>query len=353
MNSVAVLLALLFAQDPVRQASGVTVAPKPTPILPEGGAGLAAKYPGDAGLEKDPDVVFAESFDGGVDEIAGRWDQVAGQPIMSKSDDVPPGSARKQSLLLTRVAGGTSGYLDGGNFYRRVKGHDQLYLRFYMKFNQEHAPIHHYGAGLIGYNPPSRWPLGGAGIRPKGDGSFLTQVEPGDFKTWYFYTYWQEMGASPPAGQTWGNTFETEVPARPVERERWICLELMVKLNDVGDSNGEQAYWLDGRLSRKGDAVTSYQGKGFPSSGTWTYDKFAPGVAKDGIAWDDAKKKGEPAKGGNAFPGFAWRSTPELNINAVWLYRYMSKPETGTSKVWWSNLVVAKKYIGPLAPAGK
>jgi hypothetical protein len=29
----------------------------------------------------------------------------------------------------------------------------------------------------------------------------------------------------------------------------------------------------------------------------------------------------------------------------------MSKPETGTSKVWWDHLVVAKKYIGPLKPA--
>jgi hypothetical protein len=361
MRTIALVLGLLAAQDEVRQAPSSTVAvePRPTPPLPEGPTGLAAKYPGDAGIEKDPDVVFTESFDGSVKEIAGRWDAVAGQPILSTSDDLPPGSSRKQSLLLTRVVGGTDGYTDGGNFYRRLKndrggyGYDQLYLRFYTKFNREHAPIHHFGAGLIGYNPPSRWPLGGAGIRPRGDNSFLTQVEPGDFKTWYFYTYWQEMGGSPPAGQTWGNTFEGGVPDRPVDRDRWICIELMVKMNDVGDSNGEQAYWLDGKLSRKGDQVTSYQGKGFPSTGTWTYDRFMPGVAKEGIAWDYGTKKGQPVKGGKAFPGFAWRSAPELNINAVWLYRYFSKPETGTSKVWWSNLVVAKKYIGPLTPPGK
>jgi hypothetical protein len=353
------LMGAAFGQESeVRQAPGSPVAasPQPTPPLPEGPAGLAAKYPGDAGIENDPDVVFTESFSGSVEDICGRWDQAAGQPIMSISPEVPPGSRRKQSLLLTRVAGGTAGYQDGGNFYRRLRndkggyGYDQLFFRFYMKFNQEHAPIHHYGAGLIGYNPPSRWPLGGAGLRPKGDQSFITQVEPGDFKSWYFYTYWQEMGGSPPAGQTWGNTFEADVPARPVERERWICLELMVKMNDVGDSNGEQAYWLDGKLSRKGDAVTSYQGKGFPSSGTWYYDRFAPGVAKEGIAWNYAQKKGEAAPGGKPFPGFTWRSSPDLTINAVWLYRYMSKPETGTSKVWWSNLVVARKYIGPLSP---
>jgi hypothetical protein len=268
---------------------------------------------------------------------------------MTKSDDVPPGSAGKSSLLLTRVAGGTKGYMDGGNFYRLLKpGYDQLYFRFYMKFNQEHAPIHHYGAGILGYNPPSRWPLGGAGIRPRGDNSFVTQVEPGDFTTWNFYSYWQEMGGSPPKGQTWGNSFELDVPARPVAREKWICLEVMVKMNDVGDSNGEQCYWIDGQLSRKDGQVTAYVGKGFPQSGTWTFDKFFPGVTKEGVVWDYEKGKGVPMMGGKPFPGIRWRSSNDLNINALWLYRYMSKPETGTSKCWWDNLVVAKKYIGPL-----
>ena len=51
----------------------------------------------------------------------------------------------------------------------------------------------------------------------------------------------------------------------------------MAKMNDVGDSNGEQAYWLDGKLSRTADGkITSYLGKGFPSAGTWTYDRFKP-----------------------------------------------------------------------------
>jgi hypothetical protein len=345
----------------VRQAPGATtsVAPKPTPPIAEGSTGLASKYPGDIGIEKDPDVVFAENFEGSVDEIASHWDQAAGQPIMSKSDEVPPGSGGKQSLLLTRVAGGTAGYKDGGSFYRRLKndkggyGYDQLYFRLYMKFNKEHSPIHHYGSSFWGYNPPSRWPMGGAGLRPKGDQSWVSQVEPGDFKTWTFYSYWQEMGGSPPKGQTWGNSFEYGMPDRPVEKEKWICLELMVKMNDIGDSNGEQAYWLDGKLSRNGDMITSYVGKGFPSSGTWSFDKFQPGVKKEGVAWDYAQGKGVNHEGGKPFPGIAWRNVPELNANAIWLYRYMSQPETGTSKLWWSNVVVSKKYVGPITPAKK
>ena len=340
-----------------KQASLVTVAPRPTPALPEGRTGIAAKYPGDAGIEKDPDVVFVEMFEGTVDAICSRWESVGGKQILSKSDEAPPGSSGKQSLLLTRVAGGTEGYMDGGNFYRRIRndrggfGYEHLFLRFYMKFNQDHAPIHHYGAGLVGFRPPTSWPQGRAGQRPDGDARWTTQVEPGDFSSWFFYTYWQGMGGSPPRGQTWGNSFEIGAPPRPVARERWICLEVMVKMNDVGDSNGEQAYWLDGKLSRDAQGrITSYLGKGFPSSGTWVYDKFKPYAAERGITWDDPQSRGVPVEGGRPFPGFEWRNTPELNINAIWLYRYMSRPEQGTSKVWWDHLLVSRKYIGPMTP---
>ena len=123
-------------------------------------------------------------------------------------------------------------------------------------------------------------------------------------------------------------------------------------MNDVGDWNGEQAYWLDGKLSRSQDGkATSCLGKGFPQSGVWIYDKFQPFAAGQGVAWDYEQGQGVPIEGGRPFPGFAWRSTPELNINAVWLYRYMSQPETGRSLVWWDHVVVAKKYIRPLTPS--
>ena len=338
----------------------MTVEHRPTPPLPEGSTGIAARYPGDVGIDKDPEVVFVESFEGSVAEICSHWESVAGQSIMSKSDEVPPGSGGKQSLLLTRVAGGTQGYRDGGNFYRRLKnekggyGYDQLFFRFYMKFNKEHAPIHHYGSGLVGFNPSTPWAQGGAGERPKGNARWTSQVEPGNFTTWNFYSYWQEMGGSPPRGQTWGNAFEAGVPPRTVAKDQWICLEIMVKMNDVGDSNGEQAYWLDGKLSRNREGkITSYLGKGFPSVGSWMYDTFVPYATRPGITWDYQQGKGVPLEGGKPFPGFAWRSTPKLNINGLWLYRYMSQPEKGTSKVWWDHVVIAKKYIGPLTPISR
>ncbi|MGE0759376.1 MAG: hypothetical protein AB7O38_20320 [Pirellulaceae bacterium] len=355
MLSVTTRTAL--AQPAIQQASSIAVPPVTMPEIPEGHTGIAAKYPGDVGIESDPDVIWVETFEGSVDEICSHWESAAGKEIMSKSDDVVAGSGGKESLLLTRVAGGTAGYRDGGNLYRRLTngsggyGYDQVYFRFYMKFNAGHAPIHHYGSGLVGFNPPTPWAQGGAGERPQGDSRWSTQVEPANFDSWNFYSYWQEMGGSPPRGQTWGNSFESGMPRRVVEKEKWICLEVMAKMNDVGQRNGEQAYWLDGKLSRTSDGrVTSYLGQGFPSVGTWTFDKFRPYQRDEGVEWDYQSLRGVPIEGGRPFSGFAWRNTPALNINAIWLYRYMSRPETGTSQVWWDHLVVARRYIGPLTP---
>jgi len=90
------------------------VAPLATPPIAEGNRGIAARYPGDV-ASNGPDVVFVESFEGSVDEICSHWNR-SPQAIMSKSDEVPPGSGGKHSLLLTRVAGGTQGYMDGAIF---------------------------------------------------------------------------------------------------------------------------------------------------------------------------------------------------------------------------------------------
>ena len=210
------------------QASATVVEPKPTPEIAEGNTGIAAKYPGDVGIEKDPDVVFAENFEGSVDENCSHWEQAAGKPIMSKSDEVPPGSGGKQSLLLTRVVGGrrkAEKYMDGGKFYRRLKndkggyGYDQLFFRFYMKFNKEHSPIHHYGGSFWGYNPPSQWPMGGAGVRPKGNQSWVTQVEPGNFSQVAQLHLLAEHGWQPATGPDLGqHASRSACPGLPFPR---------------------------------------------------------------------------------------------------------------------------------------
>ena len=132
-------------------------------------------------------------------------------------------------------------------------------------------------------------------------------------------------------------------PDLMVERGKWICVEHMMKLNDVGDSNGEQALWIDGKL-------VSHLSKGNPK-GVWIFDKFTPGKGGPGIRWNDAKGDREgfqvPAAGA-PFDGFRWRTDPALNLNFVWLYIYTQKPAGHRMQVWFDDLVVATEYVGPV-----
>ena len=301
--------------------------------LPEGASGLAAKYPGDKGIEKDPAVRFVEGFDGpSVDAIAKRWDNVTSKPIMSLSKDVPPGSGGRASLLMTHTGGeGT-----GGHFYRRLRpGQSVVFARTYVKFDRDCAPIHHFGTHLGGFNPPTPWPQGGAGLRPDGAKRFTTGVEPyGKSWSWDFYTYWQGMHVHGD-GRYWGTPFPTGGAKPQVAKDKWICVEMMVKVNDPPTaSNGEQAFWIDGKLFRRDGQVVSHVGPGFPR-GRWTGGWWRPEAG---------------AKGG--FEGFRWRTTEKLAVNYLWTYLYITKaPKGHVSKVWFDHVVLADKYIGPLAPA--
>jgi len=47
---------------------------------PEGDSGIAARYPGDKGIENDPNVVFIEKFDeGSLEAVFKRWNSVGGK----------------------------------------------------------------------------------------------------------------------------------------------------------------------------------------------------------------------------------------------------------------------------------
>lgn len=298
--------------------------------LPEGETGIAHRYPGDVGIERDPEVLFVEDFTGSIDAVFQRWEDVNNRELMSLSEEVPPGSAGKNSMLFThRGAGGQTS--SGAGLYRRLlPGYDQLYVRMYVKFNPDCYPLHHFGASMGGYNPPTRWPQGHAGERPSGDDRFSTNVEPfGKEWRWDFYTYWTGMRTNPDT-RFWGNDFIND-PDLKVERGRWVCLEFMIKMNDpVTDSNGELALWIDGRLRKKDGQVISHLGKGFPN-GKWVWDSWIP------------NPEGAP------FKGFQWRKGNELDLNYIWLYVYYTGvPEDYISKVWFDNVVVAKNYIGPM-----
>lgn len=310
---------------------------KPEPV-----AGIASRYAHDRGIGEDPAVIFNEDFEqASLERIGSRWDTVRNVEVMSLSSDVPSGSGGKQSLLMSQLAEkGT-----GGDLYRQLgDGYDKLYTRMYVKFADDCEPVHHFGTCVGGNNPATRWPSVRAGQPTKGDESFWLGVEPfGSRWQWDYYVYWCDMRGSPPRGQTWGNSFIHDDTLK-VRRGQWTCIEVMVRMNDVGDTNGELALWIDGRQ-------VSHLGKGFPR-GKWVFDKFLPGQEGDGVRWNQTTGDREYFKtsaGGDPFEGFRFRTAEPLQVNFLWLYLYITKGTRGhANRVWFDDVVLATEYIGPL-----
>jgi hypothetical protein len=293
--------------------------------------GIASQYVGDEGIQDDPQAVFVENFEeGSLPAVKARWEDVYDSGVMSLDADIPAGSWGTRSLLMTH----TGGQGTGGHLYRRLlPGYDQLYLRFYVKFDPATHPIHHF-VHMGGYNPSSPWPQGGAGVRPDGTDKLSTGIEPyGSAWRWDFYTYWMHMRGNPGDPQYWGNDFIND-PGLQVARGEWICVELMMKMNDPLTSyNGEQALWINGQPWTKDGQTTSHFGLGFPN-GDWVWDSFIP----------------DP--GGSPFEGYQWRTVNALNLNYVWLLLYITTAPAGhVSRVWFDNVVLAQSYIGPMGRA--
>jgi len=294
-------------------------------------SGIAGLYPGDVGIEDDPRIVFVEQFEEEtLDDLFANWDDIRNPQNMSLSDDVPISSGGKQSLKVRHI-----GQVDtGAHLYRRLlPGYDKLYMRTYIKFASDCGPIHHFYQGG-GYNPPTRWPQGGAGEKPNGDDRFTCEITPyGNYDPWHwdFYVYWMDMHICPD-GKYWGNDFINDLTFS-ADKGKWICLEMMIKLNNpVSESNGELALWVDGKLRYKDGQCISWLGEGFPKGG-WVWDSFIP----------------DPM--GDPFGGFRWRFDENLNINFIWLLVYITQAQEGyISDVWYDHTVVAREYIGPISP---
>jgi hypothetical protein len=306
--------------------------------------GLASRYPGDVGIERDPAVILVENFESALGDIHKRWETVVSPEEQHESADVAPGSAGKKSWFIDRQASASPG------LYTRLKnrsggfGFDKVHARYYVKFAEDCGEIGHFGTCLGGNNPATPWPMVNAGHPTDGAKSFWSGIEPfGPSWTWDYYTYWHEMRGSPPRGQTWGNTFVRD-PNLKVEKGRWICVEQMIRMNDIGQSNGEQALWINGQL-------VSHLKPGEPK-GLWTFDKFTPGQGGEGVRWNSETGDRESFSvppGGAPFEGFSWRTDPKLNVNFVWLYAYTKKPAGHRIRVWFDDVVVAGEYIGPIA----
>ena len=283
-------------------------------------AGLAAKYPGDQGIEQDSAVIFAEDFERAqLASLVGRFTNLKHPTSISIVRDSPPMSLGRTSLRMTSIGGVST----GGTLYKNLsKGYELLYLRYYIKYPSG-GTYHHTSAWLGGYNPPADWPDRNAGIKPLGHDRFSIAAEPVDANDHLdFYTYWMGMRGGPT--DYWGN-FLIHDPTLTLTRDRWTCVEIMVKVNEpVTESNGELALWIDGTL-------LSHLGPGRPE-GSWTGGIFTPSHV------------------GKTFEGFQWRNDPALQLNWFMLQHYATKDPPGyVGHVLFDHVVLATSRIGCLS----
>lgn len=298
--------------------------------------GIAARHPEDRGIAADPEVIFATDFEDGIKAPL----KIERKGVAAFTDAAVPFSGKVCAQITA-----TKDVDEGGDISLRwPTGVDTCYMRVYIRFDAETAMPHHF-INMTAMTDTYKYRWGGAaGLKPEGgkDGKVGTTLEPpkGENGAWKFYSYWHEMHSwQTPEGRSdgrpsafYGNNFSVEGSPKLV-RDAWICVEMMLKLNTVGQNDGEQAFWIDGRK-------IGHWKKGNPS-GTWIRENFA--------TFGQYNTKPQP------FEGFNWRTADELKINNVKLQWYLSSDQTWKkmtavrNTVYFDNLVVAKSYIGPLA----
>jgi hypothetical protein len=273
----------------------------------QGDPGLASKYPGDEGLGKDPAVLFHDDFESGAP--GERWDELkmkggTGAVEAEKDAKIARGSASARATLRK------GGAEDIGFWKRLGAGHDEVFMRHYVRWGRDYGFTSHGGSGFCASSQPEGFGPGGhAGRAPAGDRFFWATLEPigradsgrapGPL---IFYSYWWKMKPDG-KGKHWGNWFRPETDFVP-PLETWVCIEWRVKANTPGREDGELDCWFDG------------------------------------------VKRG-------SFRGIDWRSAETLKINQVslsqWLEAraYEASGGGATRTVWYDDVVVATKYVGP------
>jgi len=275
--------------------------------------GLATKYPRDAGISRDPAVLFADDFESGDLK---KWDQQRGGIAPTK--DAPHGG---DWCVQTTMARGKNHGGDAIKWF--LPGADRVYARVYVKFSADYRYPHHF-LWLSANQARNKWSsFGKAGRKPDGT-YYSTGMEawfawgrnppPGEL---HLYTYYLDMLVDPKMNRYWGNSFFPPGPDKGVAAspkrvlprlERWQCWEFMIQANSAPDkADGRQAMWLDGQLV------------------------------------------GE-------FTGIRWREDLDLKVNCFWLQHYgydegdPTKQYWGQSQsVWFDDVVIAREYIGPRA----
>jgi hypothetical protein len=292
---------------------------------------IAAKYPNDLGIAGDPDVIFVDDFEswknGGTEPDAGRWSVrrnktsrsvvVPGRIVVDSSRG--PGEGVLEIACWTEGSGSQVGGLSLklGNYSHANEGlgdgYDELYIRYYIKFGEDYRAVRNHGANLGGRDVKrndAAW-VGMAGIRDVSTrGYFYSGVQPrgkagsSELEIGFYGYHLDKKGP-------WGENYAVQKRI-PIKVGTWYCVERRMKLNSVdpgkpdpANAEGIEELWIDGRLT----------------------------IRKTNVRF---------------------RRVPHLRITffSFETYYHGLPDQYGRNhpiKVYFDNVVIAKKYIGPMS----
>jgi hypothetical protein len=242
-------------------------------------SGIAAKYPNDAGLAKDPRVIFADDFEAWEIDLAkppvGSWDFVrqgdkpAQRQTLVVAGKVGAGDREgpgKNVLQLACYKGSpnTAGLRKHLGNYTRLQegkgpGYEEIYVRYYQKLDPGYGPERNHGANLGGrdLSRPGSWYVGVANTPDiSAHGYFYSGLQPyPNARTgqmhWGFYSYHMDKKNNP-----FGDDYKPKAEEKKtIEVGRWYCLERRLKLNSVDplQADGIEELWVDGELAIRRD----------------------------------------------------------------------------------------------------
>lgn len=302
-------------------APGLGSAAENNEKMPVGDSGIAAKYSGDKGISKDPDVVFADDFEQSlsVSDLRKKWDVLINEANLRivEGAGMKYGGDRSLQMSIPKqeapLATGVAKLLSNTQ--------DILFMRWYMKFDSSWSVLNgsvHNGASISGkyFEQGQATP----GVRADGSNKFLVNFEnensTGDAPGYMnIYIYWPEQGdrwgdhffpsgtvlpfSNSRSGKvTFGKKFEARPDFSP-QPDRWYCYEYMVKVNIPGKRDGRIVLWVDGIL-----------------------------IAD--------------------FPNLRLRDVDDLEIDRFGLGLYIANNIKCVNRKWHDNVVVATSYIGPM-----
>ncbi len=279
------------------------------PSFPSAAAepGLATNYPGDAGIERDGDVVFATSFDESG-PWRSRWARESagdGEPVKDDPANLFEALAGKALRIILKK--GSNLGLDLRLNLRDHGGEtSELFVRYYLRLGNDWDPTVEGGKlpGLAGTYGKAGW----GGRRSDGSNgwslraSFLRAFSP-DHPMYGLtqlatYAYHADMASAYGDHWIW--------PGALLQRNRWYCIEQHVRLNRPGGADGLFRVWIDGSL---------------------VLDR----------------------------PNLRLRTLDNIKIENFWLNVYHGGTAVSPydQRLYVDNVVIARRYIGPMLPASK